>query len=68
MSSIRDYRKIINVQDATDGQILDVVDYEKFLDRNITTTMTLGELLILRRVKDILTNEHDVILKFGYKS
>lgn len=66
--SIRDYRKLINVIDGTNGEVLDIVNFEELQDRSVTTTISIGELLCLRHIKKILDNEHDICLKFGYKS
>lgn len=64
--SIKDYLKIINVQDLTTGDIICSVPINH--DRLLTTQLSLYELDLLTNIIDLLQNEHSVCIKTGYKS
>lgn len=64
--SIRDYDKVLNVKDMTTGDIVNVINLS--LDDKVTLTISLNELLLLTSIKDLLQNEHSVLVNTGYKS
>lgn len=63
--SVKDYLKIINIQDLTTGSMIRSIPINH--DKQITCTLSYYELEILSEVLEILHNEHNVVLKIGYK-
>lgn len=63
--SVKDYLKIINVQDLTTGEIKRSIPLNH--DKPVTCVLNYYELEVLSEVLDLLQNEHNVVLKTGYK-
>ena len=64
--SIRNYNKVLNVKDMTTGSIVNVISLD--LDTMVNLSIPLNELLMLTSVKELLQDEHNVLLTTGYKS
>lgn len=67
--SIRDINKQYTIQDGTTGVIKYNVENNLFTDYGEQEfKISVGDFLLLQNVKAVLLNEHDCIIKFGYKN
>lgn len=63
--SVKDYLKVINIQDLTTGDIIKTIPVNN--DRVVNTDLSLFELELLINVLEVLKDEHNVVVKTGYK-
>lgn len=69
LKSIKDYNKLINITDTTLNCDLSSIEAALFSDDYlIDCKVTIGELLVLRTLKDSIINEHGLLISYGYKS
>lgn len=71
--SVKDIKMIINVQNGTNGDIIDSLPYEDFEDycsfgADINVNMNFGEYIIYKRVCQLIKDKHDVVIRYGYKN
>lgn len=69
MKSISDFSKLINLRNATTNTIIATYEYTDFFEtRDITTSLTVYEYLMLRHIRDCIFNNHDCLISVGYKN
>lgn len=68
--SIKDYNRYFVITDAQTQNCQDNIDYRLFEDEHldISPTISVGDYLLLRSIKSILDDYHDVHIHNGYKS
>lgn len=68
MSGIRDLRKLINVQNMTNGEIVCTLDNDYMTDDSGFFTLTTGQYHLIKTILKLLKDDHDVLIKIGYKT
>lgn len=69
ITSIRDYTRKVNITDSTINSFLNSIDYSLFDDKNlIDTRITIGDLLLIHYLHDLICDEHEILITTGYKS
>lgn len=69
MNSIRDYSRKVNITDSTINAFLNSIDYALFDDKNmIDTKITIGDLLLIHYLHNLICDSHEILITTGYKS
>lgn len=69
LKTIKDYNKKIIINDCLLNTIVNSIDFDLFGDNNmVDVKITIGELLLLRSLSNLILDEHCCNIHYGYKS
>lgn len=69
LKSIKDYNKKILINDGLLNTLVYSIDFDLFSDNNmVDVKITIGELLLLRYLANLIIDEHSCNINYGYKS